>query len=254
MIKKLSISSDNKIIFISDLHLKESDIKSFYLFEKYMLSWSKEKAIVFILGDFWDYWVSDREQSPFISKVKNILMEFTKKSSLYFMVGNRDFILSNKFAKQTKIQYLNDPCILYYNSKKIYLMHGDLLCTNDVSYQKFRKIIRNKLVRFAYSLLPLFYKLSLVRKAREKSKESQRVIYSENSKILDITQEGMDKYLTGVNNQDILVHGHTHENALHDEIVNGSMIKRFVLGDWHEGHGSCILLDKNGINLFDIRI
>ena len=155
------------------------------------------------------------------------------------MHGNRDFLIGKQFADQAKITLIDDPCVLEMPEKNILLMHGDLLCTGDKSYQYFRKFVRNRLVKQLYLALPLKLRQILAAKIRQKSRAKNARL-----KVIDVTQKGIKRYL---NHDKILIHGHTHLKAIH----RNPNVTRYVLGDWFKS-GSYIQIDtKSNISLHD---
>ncbi len=99
---------------------------------------------LYILGDWFNAWIGDDFTAPWLDEIIAALKDFTALGNqIYFQVGNRDFALGQKFLDKFHGQLLQDVDYLHIGNYKIRLEHGDLLCTDDVSYQKFRKVIRN---------------------------------------------------------------------------------------------------------------
>ena len=134
------------IYFISDIHLDPNNSKVTKKFIEFMNNKSSDMKELYILGDLFEFWIDDKydiiQNNLIISTLKKISENGTK---IFLMHGNRDFLVGKKFTKITNIQILPENYILNLNETKILITHGDLLCTDDVDYQKFRRFIRNKL-------------------------------------------------------------------------------------------------------------
>ena len=137
----LSLNNECKsVAFISDLHLDHK--KENQLFFNFIKSIPKDTAYLFILGDLFDYWIGDDSDMYF--KEEQALCELSKQLDLFFIPGNRDFLIGEKFLKRTNITILEDEVIVTIDNEKILLMHGDTLCSDDIDYQNFRILVRSK--------------------------------------------------------------------------------------------------------------
>ena len=213
------------IFFISDLHLEQNKPHLTKAFENFINSKVNSHDELFILGDFFEQWIGDDNEDNFIKGIKNILKLKTAEGlKIYFMHGNRDFLIGDKFCNDVGAKLLEDPFIFNLNEKKIMLMHGDSLCTDDKDYQEFRNLVRNKDWQKDF--------LSKVLKERKEVAKSLREISSLENKTKDeaIMDVNQDEVLRIIENHsiDVLIHGHTHRPDIHDE--NG--VPRMVLGDW----------------------
>ena len=224
---------------ISDLHLHESRTKSFNLFLSFLDNTIIAKHdTLYILGDFFEYYLGDdiltKFQKTIFKKLSNLHSEGLK---VYLMHGNRDFLIGKDIEKKYKITIIDDPHIVTVENKKIQLMHGDLLCTDDIKYQKFRKFSRNKIIKKCFLMLPKFIRIKIANSIRRKSIQYQRTVK------VDITESGLKDY---IGNKSVIIHGHTHLIGTHK---HNNTITRFVLGDWHNT-GSYIVIKNNRIILY----
>ena len=213
------------IFFISDLHLEQNKPHLTKAFENFINSKVNSHDELFILGDFFEQWIGDDNEDNFIKGIKNILkLKTTEGLKIYFMHGNRDFLIGDKFCKDVGAKLLKDPFIFNLNGKKIMLMHGDSLCTDDRDYQEFRNLVRNKDWQKDFLSKDLKERKEVAKSLREISSLENK---TKDEAIMDVNQ---DEVLRIIENHslDVLIHGHTHRPYIHDE--NG--VPRMVLGDW----------------------
>lgn len=225
--------------FISDLHLSETRPELTALFVDFMQQLAPQAERVYILGDLFDFWIGDDEQSPCIEQVKNCIQSLTAQGvKCYFQHGNRDFLLGERFAKETGIQLLPDYQVIDLYNKKILLCHGDTLCIDDVAYQQFRYKVHQKWRQRLFLWLPLKVRVKIAEKIRAKSNQDKQ---GKPLEIMDVnpafTAQKIQEY--GVA---LLIHGHTHREAIHHE----KGFTRIVLGDWRQNYASILRIDESG--------
>lgn len=213
------------VFFISDLHLEQNKPHLTKAFKNFIDSKVNLHDELFILGDFFEQWIGDDNEDDFIKSVKNILKDKTAKGlTVYFMHGNRDFLIGDKFCKEVGAILLDDPYIINLEEKKIMLMHGDSLCTDDEDYQNFRNLVRSKDWQEDFLSKDLKERKEVAKNLREiSSLENQ----TKDENIMDVNQSEVLKIIED-HSVDVLIHGHTHRPFIHDE--NG--VPRMVLGDW----------------------
>ncbi|WP_042142290.1 MULTISPECIES: UDP-2,3-diacylglucosamine diphosphatase [unclassified Pseudoalteromonas] len=236
----------NKTLFISDLHLTESrpDIsKAFFDFLDNQVT--SELDALYILGDFFEVWVGDDYQTDLTLKIAQELNAITNKGiPVYFIHGNRDFLVSKKYAELSGISILNERTVIDLYGTPTLILHGDEMCTQDIEYQKFRKKSRGWWWPKLMLAMPLFYRQSVAKKARERSKASQM---DKAPEVLDVTHDAVidtfKKFQTH-----LMIHGHTHRPKVHEHDIDGTPAKRIVLGDWYT-QGSYLVVTKDAQEL-----
>jgi len=214
------------ILFISDLHLSEDEPKTIEIFLKFLTDTAPNAEALYILGDFFEVWVGDDENTALHQKVSSALSKLAKKGvKVYFMHGNRDFLIGNTFAGRAHFTIIEDPTIIKPYGLDILLMHGDTLCIDDENYQKFRKKARNRFYQKVFLMLPLFLRRKIAASMRNASK---KYTTSTDTAIMDVNTDEVlkvsQKYACK-----LIIHGHTHRPAIH----KGNDIIRVVLSDWH---------------------
>ncbi len=230
------------IYFISDLHLQNTEPKIVYAFLNFLKEYAAQAEALYILGDFFESWIGDDDNTILAKQIKNALQTLTKSGVLvYFMHGNRDFLIGQRFAHETGIKLLTDPTLLELYGKKILLMHGDLLCIDDIKYQQFRQQVHNPTFQKWVLCLPLWVRRTLAAWARYKSKKHTG---KTNLMLQDVNQQEVSRVMQH-HDADILIHGHTHRPAVHNITLENKNAERMVLAAWHDtGHYLC--LDASG--------
>lgn len=244
----------NNTIIISDLHLSEHSIKLNQLFYQCLQKWQEQIDALYILGDFFDVWIGDDDDSPFIQEIKQHLKQFTNFTPTYFMHGNRDFLLGNKFANETGIKILNSPTQITLYGKNYLLTHGDELCTDDLAYQQFRTQSRQLLWQQMVLTKPLAERRLLAGQIRQMSEIRKNE--EGKSEISDATETGINSLIESYVNQPMptLIHGHTHRPHLHQHTFKGYNFQRYVIQDWEDNKGGYLSIDANGVHTHELEI
>jgi UDP-2,3-diacylglucosamine hydrolase len=222
---------------IADLHLTQVENDKVELFNQFCTEYASKVDQLFILGDLFNTWIGDDISLNAYQTIVNVLNKLTKTTEVFVMVGNRDFLLSNTFENKTGCKLIKEPYLLNHHEKKYLLIHGDSLCTDDVDYQKLKKVLRNPMIQFIFLHLPKKIRLKLTGQLRKKSIEAQSY---KSEKIMDVNQSAVDELMTEYPNMD-LIHGHTHRQNTHKM----ERYTRYVLGDWKNNQGNAIKLGES---------
>lgn len=235
-----------KPIFISDIHLSDNNSKLTNAFKKF-LNESKEICThLFILGDLFEVWIGDDDNSPYHQEIKKELHNFTTNGpKTFFMHGNRDFLIGQSFADETGIEILSDPHAININGLEAILSHGDFLCTDDVDYINFRNMVRSSEWKHDFLSKDLNERNAIANSLRHDSKNATS---KKSLEITDVSLETLNTFLEE-NKPDILIHGHTHRPAIH----NKESSIRIVLGDWDE-YGWYLTIGEKDYNLEKFKI
>lgn len=236
-------------LFISDLHLSPDRPDLTRLVTDFLLDQERPETL-YILGDIFNTWLGDDlvlpDYQPFIGALKQLHDQGTK---IYLMVGNRDFMLGKHFAAAVGAELLPDPVIHYFTETPVLLMHGDSLCSDDVSYQRYRKVVRNRFLQWCFLRLPLRFRQHISDQIKAQSKAKKR---SKTFEIMDVNQQTVETVMTA-HQVNILIHGHTHRPAIHDFQSQGQTMRRIVLGDWHDSPSFLVFKD-GAFSLVDSRL
>nr|WP_218954748.1 UDP-2,3-diacylglucosamine diphosphatase [Acinetobacter sp. YH12025] len=223
-------------MFIADLHLSPNHPRLVRGFLDLLDAYQNKNTQLYILGDWFNAWIGDDYTAAWLDEVVARLKQFSQAGNqIYFIVGNRDFALGQKFLDQFSGQLLPDVYTLHIGSQQVRLEHGDALCTDDVSYQKFRKIIRNPIILGILKKTPLAFRQKLAQGFRKKSQQANQV---KSYDVMDVNADAVAQALQGA---DVLIHGHTHRPQIHD--VHGK--PRIVLGDWRAEQAQILEFNEN---------
>lgn len=233
-------------LFIADLHLDEARPQITALFERYLASDEVRRAdALYILGDLVEAWIGDDDDAELPARIAAATCAVRESGvPVHFMVGNRDFLLGEEFAQRAGFDFLPDGTVHTLYGRPTLLMHGDVLCTDDVAYQAVRKQVRTPEWKANILALPLQARRAFAAKWRAESRAhtgtTQEAIMDVNA---DAVADAMRK--AGVTR---LIHGHTHRPNIHRFELDGSPAERIVVGDWYE-QGSVLRVDGNALEL-----
>lgn len=235
-------------LFIADLHLSDDTPDLNALFLDFLHRWQNRAEALYILGDFFDAWTGDDTAGQTAAHVAAALRVFSQNSPVYFIAGNRDFLLGQTYAARAGIILLPENHLIQWQGKTVLLTHGDEMCTDDTAYLRYRRVIRHPLIQKILLSLPQQRRRQIAAKLRRSSRRRQQ--NGQNYAISDVTEHGVQAALQRFPQTDIIIHGHTHRPNIHSHQVGGKTVQRFVLPDWHNGQGGYLAADENGLQLF----
>ena len=216
--------------FISDLHLHASEPATFSAWQHYMQSTPADA--VFILGDLFEVWVGDDAVSPrlkvpaasFEDSCVQVLRDTASRLALFFMHGNRDFLVGRGLLDLTGVKLLDDPTVLVFQDQRWLLSHGDALCIDDTDYMRFREQVRSPRWQQDFLAKPLLERQAIANGLRAQSEARKQ----SGAAYPDVDAEAARSWLQAAGALTLL-HGHTHQPATHD--LSGGL-QRVVLSDW----------------------
>jgi UDP-2,3-diacylglucosamine hydrolase len=236
-------------LFISDLHLAAERPAATQAFFCLLRGAAREADAVYILGDLFEYWAGDDDlRDPFNAGVAAALRGLSDSGiTVYFLQGNRDFLVLQDFARAAGVRAIVDPTVVDLYGMRTVLMHGDTLCTQDKRYQAFRKRVRSPWFQKLFLLMPLSFRRGLIERTRRVSELEKRV---KKLDIMDVNGQAVAQAFRehGVQR---MIHGHTHRPARHLHQVDGQTCERWVLSDWYS-RGQYLKVSPGGWELVDI--
>jgi len=232
-------------LFVSDLHCEASREDIGAQFRQFLRGEARGADALYILGDLFESWIGDDDPNPHYAAIKSELRTLCdSKVQVYFMHGNRDFMIGSAFAAETGVRLLPDPLIVDLYGERVLLSHGDAWCTDDHEYQALRAMTRNPQWQAAMLARPLSERQAIAARARAASKEQSA---TKSEAIMDVNPTAiLEAFRTsGVAT---ILHGHTHRPAIHELQIDGRTVRRIVLGDWYE-QGSVLRWPPDGPSL-----
>ena len=237
-----------RTLFIADLHLSEQEPAITAGFLRFLQRDAYQADALYILGDFFEYWIGDDDPQLLHREIAEALRDLTASGvPCYFIHGNRDFLIGKRFAHECDMTLLPQETLLTLYGHRILIMHGDTLCIDDKDYQRYRRKVHNPLIQTLFLWLPLRTRLNIAAKMRDRS---QMTNGDKSDAIMDVNPHAVIEALER-NHAEWLIHGHTHRPAIHDiSMPDGKLAKRAVLGAWHY-QGSMISVTPAGIELIE---
>jgi len=220
-----------KALFISDLHLCDERPETLRAFVGFVRGPARDADALYILGDLFEYWAGDDDDAPLNRLVAQELAALAAaRTAVFFMAGNRDFLLAERFAETARLQLLDDPTLVRLDGRPLLLTHGDALCTDDTAYQAYRRQVRDPAWQRLFLARPLIERKAFIDGLR------QRSIAAKAEKAADIMDVHRDAVAALLRAHDLptLIHGHTHRPARHIHVVDGQRCERWVLADWSD--------------------
>jgi UDP-2,3-diacylglucosamine hydrolase len=229
--------------FISDLHLAAERPAIVDQFFDFVSAAAREADALYVLGDLFEYWAGDDDMEDRLNGgvADAFAALHASGTGVYFLHGNRDFLVGDAFARRAQATLLSDPALIDLYGTPTLLMHGDTLCTDDVEYQKFRLYARNTQNQARFLAQPLAARRAQLRGLRAESEAAKQ---GKSAEIMDVNEQAVENALKTAGCAR-LIHGHTHRPAHHVHEIDGRTCERWVLGDWYT-NGSYLHCSKEG--------
>ncbi|WP_223788576.1 UDP-2,3-diacylglucosamine diphosphatase [Marinicella meishanensis] len=228
-------------LFIADLHLSDQQPEITRSFLKFCDQQARHARALYILGDFFEYWLGDDALDRTATTAQQALIKLADHGvELYFMAGNRDFLLGSVYAAACGMQILSEPTTIQLRGEDVLLVHGDAQCTDDHAYQKVRQMLRDPTWQQQFLAMKIEQRVAFAKQART---ESQNHTQNSAQAIMDVNPQAIDD-LFKKHQVKTMIHGHTHRPAIHRDGER----TRIVLGDWHH-QSSHLAVNEQGFQL-----
>ena len=213
-------------LFISDLHLQRSHPRTSAAFLSFLEHHAQHAHALYLLGDLFEYWAGDDDlEDPFNARMTAAIRAVSDAGvHVYWIAGNRDFLVGSGFAAAAGATLLTEPHVTTIAGQRIVLLHGDAECTKDVAYMEFRAMVRQPAWQRQFLAMPLAQRKAIIDGLRKNSREQNG---EKSMDIMDVTPDAVAQVFAEQAST-IMIHGHTHRPALHQ--VDGTL--RYVLPDW----------------------
>lgn len=232
-------------LFIADLHLCTEEPAITAGFLRFLASEARQADALYILGDLFEAWIGDDDPNPLHREIAAAIKAVVDSGvPCFFIHGNRDFLIGKRFARESGMTLLPQEKVLDLYGRRVLILHGDTLCTDDVGYQAFRAKVHQSWLQALFLALPLFIRKRVAARMRADSKAANS---TKSLEIMDVNKHAvvaeMEKYRV-----QWLIHGHTHRPDVHALTVNGEPAYRVVLGAWHS-EGSMVKVTADNVEL-----
>ena len=218
-------------LFIADLHLSEARPDLTNAFIHFLATKATQADELYILGDLFEFWIGDDEQSPLQQQITLALKTLSEQGCrLFYSHGNRDFMIGKRFARECGMTLLPPIYSCEIAGEKTLLLHGDQLCTDDEAYQRFRRITIWPWLQWVFLHLPLSRRVKIAQQIRQGSHKGKQ---QKSRSIMDVTPSSVNDCFAQ-HQATLMIHGHTHRPMIHElSLNNGQKVRRIVLGDWN---------------------
>jgi UDP-2,3-diacylglucosamine hydrolase len=230
-------------LVVSDLHLDPSHPEIAAQFHAFLAGPAREADALYVLGDLFEAWIGD-DAGTHRDTIAALRAASDAGVALYFMHGNRDFLLGPRFCREAGGELLTDPTIVEADGQRALLTHGDALCTDDTPYQRLRAMVRDPVWQAQFLALSREQRQALANEARAGSRAHTS---TQQRMLMDVNPDAVARTFrdAGV---DTIVHGHTHRPGVNAHDVDGRKRTRIVTGDWYS-QGSVLRWDARGFDL-----
>lgn len=232
-------------LFVSDLHLDEARPHIVEDFERFCAGEARDADALYVLGDLFEAYIGDDDDAALNQRIARALHGVADAGvPVRFIVGNRDFLLGDDYARRCGMDLLEDGAVVDLHGTPTLILHGDVLCTDDVAYLAFRKQVRDPAWQAAFLARPLAERRAFAAQARDASRAHTATT---DMAIMDVNPRAVETALREAR-VTRMIHGHTHRPAVHDFTLDGKPAQRIVLGDWYE-QGSVLRVDRGRTRL-----
>jgi UDP-2,3-diacylglucosamine hydrolase len=225
-----SARPDPVALFVSDVHLQASMPRTAQAFFEFLRRRASQARQLYLLGDLFEYWAGDDDiDTPFSKQAIDAIRQVSDAGvAVFWIAGNRDFLVGADFARATGTTLLPDPFVATIGDKRILLTHGDAQCTDDAAYMAYRSQVRQPAWQANFLAMPLAQRKAIIEGLRDRSREAQR---AKSYDIMDVNTAAVEALFDATGTA-VMIHGHTHRPGRHEYLHDGDRRTRYVLPDW----------------------
>lgn len=226
-------------LLVSDIHLPvgRSEYRDALL--ALLRGPARQVQRLYLLGDIFEVWLGDDVSLPDHAEVFEALAELTRSGvEIAFQHGNRDFLLGSEALRRGGMQLLPDPTRVTLPDGTALLSHGDIWCTQDVSYQRWRRFAHNPWAQRLFLALPARLRRRIAARIRAASANKGR---RDPDRMLDVVGDSIEHALRA-SGEPRIIHGHTHRPGHYRHGAG----ERIVLPDWRPGSYGYLVVNADG--------
>ena len=222
--------------FLSDIHIQDVNDRQSNILLQFLktLEASPTNQQLFLVGDIFDFWLSDGTQ---FAKSFSVLIEQIKKLrslglKIYYFEGNHDFHVDVFWTKKLGIPVYENEAIFQVSNYKVRVEHGDFINPNDKGYLKYRAVVRKPLIELLAHRLPSRFWKPVGEYFSSKSRVKSRN-YSKNN--ADQIRQMIRDYAKSTHRTadfDVLITGHMHVEDDYSFKTNTGTARSINLGTW----------------------
>jgi len=240
---KITIPTNKKAYFVTDVHLGVPDYASSRLREKELVDWldniKAEASDLFLMGDIFDFWFEYKTVVPrgYIRLLGKLAEMSDSGVRLHWFTGNHDMWMFDYLPKELNLRLYKKPHVFEINGKKLFMGHGDGLGPGDHKYKFLKKCFASPVLQFFFSLIHPGISHGIAHawsvSSRKHNVDKDAVFHGEKEALFVFAKE----YLKQNNDIEYFVFGHRHH--LVNEVI-GDNSRIIYLGDWlkHRNYGS----------------
>lgn len=232
-------------LLLSDLHLPTTPSRLRDVFIEFCGGPARQAEAVYILGDLFEYWIGDDFGiGEYVAEVVALRQLSASGVRVFFLHGNRDFLIGDRFAAKARLDLLHDPVVIDVAGTPTLISHGDIFCTDDRAYQRWRRFCRNPFAQRIFVSLPFALRSRIAGRVRSTSLVQKRMKPDD---IMDVN-DGAIRAAFVAHNVTHMIHGHTHRPAEHRYEIGGRACERIVLADWRPERMEYLRADATGLH------
>jgi len=232
---------------LADVHLRDADDPNAARLAAYLSGPAREAEALYVLGDLFDVWIGDDGSIPIHASILDAFANLASSGvALYFMRGNRDFAVGEAFVAASRLQIIDDPSVVDLGGTPTLLSHGDMLCTDDIAHQAFRRRYTDPRWRARMMKLPLWLRRGIARRARRKSAAGKQ---HKAAHIMDVNAKAVRETMQAYDVKR-LIHGHTHRPDRHRVTLNDGDGdgERVVIADWRDHQAEILIAETSSVS------
>lgn len=241
--------------FLSDIHLKNINERNGNTLLRFLfyLNRNPRNHRLFLLGDIFDFWLSDGK--AFVNHYRLLVDEIAKfkKSGgeVFYFEGNHDFHVDVFWTHRLDIPVIEDVQYFDLGGLRVRMEHGDFINPDDVAYLKYRATVRHRWIEPIGHMLPgYFWKWFGERKSQQSRKKSSRYTIENADKIRELVRTYAQKAFSE-EPFDLIVTGHMHIFDDYSFSVEGRTVRSINLGTWLE-RPRALMLENKSVKVVDL--